>query len=178
MDWYIITFIASVGAIFVLAIMSWVFGDFDIDLDGDADIDGDGSSILSFKGIIHFVLGFSGVLCVFAYVCDTHTFTWWQYSVATVGGIAMMYTLYRLYRFVMRAEHNSNDNNIQDGCDVVVLNHVTDDVYVVMVYTPSGTRKIVARYLESGEPVIGVREYRIRNEVEENGHNYRGFYKK
>lgn len=39
-------------------IISWVAGELDVDFDGDADFDiGD---VVSFKGLIHFLMGFGG----------------------------------------------------------------------------------------------------------------------
>lgn len=184
MSWYIILTLVTVCAIFILALLSWIFGDFDIDLDGDADIDGDGSSILSFKGIVHFLFGFGGTLSMIAVLSSSdaiyksYHFSWWQYLVATLFGILTMYLLYKLYKFVMKAEHGSNDNCISDGYDVVVLNHIAADVYDVMVYTPSGTKKVPAR-AKTDKPEIGVRNYYIRNEIfEETGQRYYAFYKK
>lgn len=45
--------------IFILQfIISWVAGELDVDFDGDADFDiGD---VVSFKGLIHFLMGFGG----------------------------------------------------------------------------------------------------------------------
>ena len=43
--------------IFILQfIISWVAGEFDVDFDGDADV----SDVVSFKGFIHFFMGFGG----------------------------------------------------------------------------------------------------------------------
>lgn len=47
--------------IFILQfIISWVAGEFDVDVDFDGDADFDVSDVVSFKGFIHFLMGFGG----------------------------------------------------------------------------------------------------------------------
>ena len=63
MEWYYILGIISYGIFIVQFILSNLgFGDTDIDIDLDGDIDFDVSDLLSFKGLIHFLMGFSGWL--------------------------------------------------------------------------------------------------------------------
>ena len=61
MSWYLILFVATF-AIFIVKLLISVFaGDFDLDVDLDGDSDCDTSSAFSFKGALHFLMGFSAL---------------------------------------------------------------------------------------------------------------------
>ena len=63
MEWYYVLGIISYGIFIVQFILSNLgFGDTDIDIDLDGDVDFDVSDLVSFKGLIHFLMGFSGWL--------------------------------------------------------------------------------------------------------------------
>ena len=63
MEWYYVLGIISYGIFIVQFILSNLgFGDTDIDIDLDGNVDFDVSDLLSFKGLIHFLMGFSGWL--------------------------------------------------------------------------------------------------------------------
>ena len=93
MAWYYILFFLVLGFFIVKTIISWVFGDIDFDFDADGDIDFDLSSVLSFKGILHFLLGFSTYLSAIArfdssYSTDTiYQFSIMNYIIAIIIGI-------------------------------------------------------------------------------------------
>lgn len=164
MTWYFTLFIGSVIIMLFQTMGSWLGADIDIDIDLDGDLDADGGSILSFKGIVHFVLGFSTVLCAFAANnIDKLHFTWWQYIIAVIAGIVCVIELYRLYKLIARAEHASYDNTVINGSECAILNKLndTDDLYEVLVYTPSGTRKLRAIYDYAERPKFGVIDYII-----------------
>lgn len=52
----------SYGIFIVQFILSWFGGDTDLDVDLDGELDMDVSDIVSFKGLVHFVMGASGWL--------------------------------------------------------------------------------------------------------------------
>lgn len=54
----------SYGIFLVQFILSWFGGDTDLDVDLDGELDMNVSDIVSFKGLIHFIMGASGWLCV------------------------------------------------------------------------------------------------------------------
>ena len=115
MTWFNILFISVFGIFMLKNIISWVAGDMDLDLDLDGDVDIDVSGMLSFKGLLHFLLGFSTVLTTVGYE-QTHSFvTPCSFSVATyilavIVGIIVMVGLFYLYKFVMKLNHYSIDN--------------------------------------------------------------------
>ena len=92
---------AIVYGIFIIRfILSWVGGDFDLDMDADGDIDlGD---VVSFKGATHFLMGFFGWLSVKCWT--THNVEWWDYLIAFGLGVLFVILLYFVYKFMMSLE--------------------------------------------------------------------------
>ena len=66
----------------------------DVDLDGELDMDV--SDIVSFKGLVHFVMGASGWLCIKHSV--SHSIEWYDYLIALICGILFVVILYYLYK--------------------------------------------------------------------------------
>ena len=87
----------TVYSIFIIRfILSWIGADFDI----DADIDiGD---VVSFKGLTHFLMGFSGWLSVKSYI--THNVMWYDYLIALILGVIFVILLYFVYKFLISLE--------------------------------------------------------------------------
>ena len=86
-----------VYSIFIIRfILSWIGADFDV----DADIDiGD---VVSFKGLTHFLMGFSGWLSVKSYI--THNVMWYDYLIALILGVIFVILLYFVYKFLISLE--------------------------------------------------------------------------
>ena len=87
----------TVYSIFIIRfILSWIGADFDV----DADIDiGD---VVSFKGLTHFLMGFSGWLSVKSYI--THNVMWYDYLIALILGVIFVILLYFVYKFLISLE--------------------------------------------------------------------------
>ena len=62
MAWYTILFITVISLFVVKLAISLFAGDIDLDVDFDGDSDFDTSSAFSFKGALHFLVGFSSYL--------------------------------------------------------------------------------------------------------------------
>ena len=62
MEWYTILFIVVMSLFVIKLIISIFGGDFDMDVDFDGNTDFDSSSAFSFKGLLHFLVGFSSYL--------------------------------------------------------------------------------------------------------------------
>ena len=58
MNWYEIVFIVCLALTFGQTVLMLLGLDFDLDLD-------DGSDLISFKGLLHFLVGAMGALCIF-----------------------------------------------------------------------------------------------------------------
>lgn len=65
------------------------------DLDGELDMDV--SDIVSFKGLVHFVMGASGWL--------KHSIEWYDYLIALICGILFVVILYYLYKLCLKLQH-------------------------------------------------------------------------
>ena len=87
----------TVYSIFIIRfILSWVGADFDIDADVDI------SDIVSFKGLTHFLMGFSGWLSVKSYT--THNIMWYDYLIALILGVIFVVLLYFVYKLLISLE--------------------------------------------------------------------------
>ena len=87
----------TVYSIFIIRfILSWVGADFDIDADVDI------SDVVSFKGLTHFLMGFSGWLSVKSYI--THNVMWYDYLIALILGVIFVILLYFVYKFLISLE--------------------------------------------------------------------------
>ncbi|MDR0866346.1 MAG: hypothetical protein LBO74_15660 [Candidatus Symbiothrix sp.] len=96
MTWYEIVLIVSAALFLFSTIGSLFFGE--IDIDADLDIDADSGfllgDIISFKGLLHFAIGFSLVLTLMQEVTVT------SISFGVISGIVFVFVLYYLYKLV------------------------------------------------------------------------------
>ena len=87
----------TVYSIFIIRfILSWVGADFDVETDLDV------SDVVSFKGLTHFLMGFSGWLSVKSYI--THNVMWYDYLIALILGIIFVILLYFIYKLLISLE--------------------------------------------------------------------------
>ena len=171
MAWYYILFF-SVFAFFLLkTIISWMFGDTDIDFDADGDIDFDVSSMLSFKGILHFLLGFSTYLAATARFDRTYDaigdyqFTFIHYVIGSVIGILFMIGLWYLYKLMMKLNHSNQNNPDFLGCTCSVLTNLGGGRYVVSIRTPLGTFKKTLYHINKVDDITIGSELRIARDI-------------
>ena len=84
-------------SIFIIRfILSWVGADFDVETDLDV------SDVVSFKGLTHFLMGFSGWLSVKSYT--THNVMWYDYLIALILGVIFVILLYFVYKLLISLE--------------------------------------------------------------------------
>lgn len=120
MAWYYILGIVSYSIFIIQFLLSNIgIGDteFDVDIDGESDFDF--SDLISFKGFVHFVMGFSGFLMLIEKV-NVLTI-----SIACVVGVALMFVLYLVYKLCMKF---NSEPTVKAGSDLIGE--------VVMVYLP------------------------------------------
>ena len=142
-------------------ILSWIGGDFDIDADLDL------SDVVSFKGLTHFLMGFSGWLSVKSFT--THNIMWYDYLIAFILGVIFVIILYYVYKFLMKLE---NKPQVLSGKDLIgstakvylVLSTIDTDTlfkYIITVDNGIGTVEIPAKSRESyktGDSVV-IKDY-------------------
>lgn len=101
-EYYYLVAAIAYGLFIVQFALSWIVGDTDLDVDFDGDADMDTSDIFSFKGLIHFLMGASGWLCLRdKFSGDV---MWWDYLIAVACGIIFVIVLYYLYKLLMKLE--------------------------------------------------------------------------
>ena len=155
---------AVIYGIFIIRfILSWVGGDFDMDVDTDLDL----GDVVSFKGITHFLMGFFGWLSVKSFT--THNVMWYDYLIAFVLGVIFVIILYYVYKFLMKLE---NKPQVLSGKDFIgstakvylVLSTIDADTlfkYVITVNNGTGTIEILVKSRESyktGDSVV-IKDY-------------------
>jgi hypothetical protein len=101
LEWYYILGIISYGIFLLQFIVSCITGEIDVDLDMDFDGDYDFSinDLVSFKGLIHFLMGFSGFIMLCGKVNIPITI------VAIVIGVVFVILLAIVYKMAMKLNH-------------------------------------------------------------------------
>ena len=90
------------------------FGDFDLDADTDTDVDSGGgsagfdlSSLVSPKGILHFLLGSSWCLVLFEYERGGHLI-WYDWTIAILVGFLLALIIALVYWGMMKLAKENN----------------------------------------------------------------------
>jgi uncharacterized membrane protein len=92
MTWYEIVLIVSSGLFLLATISSLFFGEIDVELDVDSGFLF--SDLVSFKGLLHFAIGFSLTLTLMQEV------TLASVAIGVIAGTVFVAILYYLYKFV------------------------------------------------------------------------------
>ena len=149
------------GIFIIQFILSWVGADFDVDTDLDL------SDVVSFKGLTHFLMGFSGWLSVKSFT--THNVMWYDYLIAFILGVIFVIILYYVYKFLMKLENKpqilSNEDLIGSIAKVYLVQSTIDAdtlfKYIITVDNGIGTIEIPAKSRESykiGDSVV-IKDY-------------------
>ena len=135
----------TVYSIFIIRfILSWVGADFDV----DADIDiGD---VVSFKGLTHFLMGFSGWLSVKSYI--THNVMWYDYLIALILGVIFVILLYFVYKLLISLETKPQ---ILSGKQLIGK---TGKIYVILEPEDS-----IKKYIITVGNGLGTQEYQAKS---------------
>ena len=134
----------TVYSIFIIRfILSWIGADFDIDADVDI------SDVVSFKGLTHFLMGFSGWLSVKSYI--THNVMWYDYLIALILGIIFVILLYFVYKLLISLETKpqilSGKQLIGKTGKIYVILEPEDSIkkYIITVGNGLGTQEYPAK---------------------------------
>ena len=146
------------GLFLVQFILSIIGADWDFDVDGDLDL-GMGD-IVSFKGLVHFLMG-----TVWLAVKE-HAgipIMWYDYIIAFILGIFLMITLYFVYKFMMSLKHESSSipNELLIGQSGRV-DLIMADYCVVTVDLPSGSIEVKTKYQSPPEvgSLVTIKEFK------------------
>lgn len=90
--------LVSSGVFLVQFVISTFFGSVDVDVDGSGDADTDMGSVFSFKGLVHFLIGFGWTKVLF--VGDA----WQTYAGAVLAGLVFVFVLFYLYLLAFRLQ--------------------------------------------------------------------------
>jgi uncharacterized membrane protein len=96
MAWYTIILIVAAGVFLLTTLGAVIFGNLDAAFDTDMELGGgfELTDVISFKGLLHFVIGFTLTLTVMG------EFTLTSSAAGVVAGILFMVVLFYLYRLV------------------------------------------------------------------------------
>lgn len=146
-------------SIFIIQFIMSLFG-YDADIDIDVDLDGNTdfsvSDLVSFKGLIHFIMGSSTYLYTHIYLGNPiNIYTW---IITVVVGIVFVIGLYYIYKLCMKLQHvPSRETDISDRY-VTIIRHVSELSYV-------GSATINGAYeefdVESSIPLEEGKQYKI-----------------
>lgn len=134
----------TVYSIFIIRfILSWIGADFDVDADVDV------SDVVSFKGLTHFLMGFSGWLSVKSYI--THNVMWYDYIIALILGVIFVILLYFVYKLLISLETKpqilSGKQLIGKTGKIYVILEPEDSIkkYIITVGNGLGTQEYPAK---------------------------------
>ena len=134
----------TVYSIFIIRfILSWIGADFDIDADVDI------GDVVSFKGLTHFLMGFSGWLSVKSYI--THNVMWYDYIIALILGVIFVILLYFVYKLLISLETKpqilSGKQLIGKTGKIYVILEPEDSIkkYIITVGNGLGTQEYPAK---------------------------------
>ena len=134
----------TVYSIFIIRfILSWVGADFDIDANVDI------GDVVSFKGLTHFLMGFSGWLSVKSYI--THNVMWYDYLIALILGVIFVILLYFVYKLLISLETKpqilSGKQLIGKTGKIYIILEPEDSIkkYIITVGNGLGTQEYPAK---------------------------------
>lgn len=139
------TIAAVVYGIFIIRfILSCIGGD--IELDGDLDL----GDVVSFKGLIHFLMGLFGWLSVKGFL--THSIQWYDYLIGFVVGLIFVIVLFYVYKFMMKLESKPTillGNDLIGHSGTIYFKNYTDKNtglhhYIITINNGGGTVELSA----------------------------------
>lgn len=130
--------LVATGIFLVQFVLSIFFGDVDVDVDGDADVDTDMSSMVSFKGLVHFGIGFGWTMVLAGQPTMSAVVT------AVIIGIVFVVVLWRLYilAFRLQSEHKAEKPQAIVGREGRIYNNRGDGKYTLMASVNGALREL------------------------------------
>ena len=145
---FLIIAVVTTGIFVIQFILSIFFGDIDADTDVDADI----SSVVSFKGLTHFGIGFGWYMYLIGNT-DIQS-----YAVAILIGLFFVFAVWFLYKkaYQLQKENKPEKTEALVGRECTIYAH--DGVrYIVQVAQNGALREVEVRSLEGKKYQTGDR---------------------
>lgn len=149
MEWYYLLGAIAYGIFIVQFILSWVGGDFGVDVDLDGDSDVSINDVVSFKGLIHFLMGSSSWLILKSRI---ESIEWYDYLISLVLGILFVMILYYIYKIFMKLEDKpkvlSGSSLVGRSAEVYLPMGIGGDgfyKYLITVDNNTGTVEVTAK---------------------------------
>lgn len=146
-------------SIFIIQFILSLFGydsDIDLDVDFDGDVDFALSDLVSFKGLLHFIMGSTTYL--YTHLSLGNPITIYTWITTAVVGILFVIGLYYIYKLSMRLQHVPSRESDISGRYVTIIRHVRDSYYI-------GSATINGAYeefdVESEKPLEEGKQYEI-----------------
>lgn len=141
MEWYYILGIISYSIFIVQFCLSFVGGETELDVDFDGDMDFSFSDLISFKGLIHFLMGFSGWLMV------TREINFFTILIACVIGFFFVLVLYFIYKLAMEFQCTPTKKSGVELIGNIVhiyltLESISDEHCICTIYNGGVTEEI------------------------------------
>lgn len=153
MAWYTILFITVISLFIIKLAISLFAGDIDMDVDFDGDSDFDSSSAFSFKGVLHFLVGFSSYLFARAHTDTVNVvngnvqFSFGDFVWAFIVGIIIMVALFYAYKLAMKANNETtNPEDLINNAKGTIYINLGNGSYSVQAHTSAGTTNVTAYY--------------------------------
>lgn len=120
---------------FIMAMCGGTDLDMDIDFDGDGIGDLSWGDIFSFKGLIHFLMGFAGWLSLSSL---NGGIAWYDYLIAIALGLVFVIVLFYVGMLLLKLKHEPTGETAKDfiGHTGVVTIVCDDDQYAYYVSMP------------------------------------------
>ena len=151
MAWYTILFITVLSLFIIKLAISLFAGDIDMDVDFDGDSDFDLSSAFSFKGLLHFLVGFSSYLFARAHTETVNIvdgkvqFSFGDFTWAIICGILVMLVLFYAYKLALKANNSTkNPEDLIDNSTGTIYINLGKGEYSVEAHTLAGTTNVTA----------------------------------
>lgn len=95
---FLLIALVSSGIFLLQFFISLFLGDVDVDVDGDATADSDLGSVFSFKGLVHFLIGFGWTKVFFVGE------SWKTYLGAVLVGLVFVFVMFYVYVLAFRLQ--------------------------------------------------------------------------
>ena len=159
-EYYYLVAAIAYGIFIVQFILSWFGGDTDLDVNLDGDVDMDVSDVVSFKGLIHFLMGSFGWLSAREYLSGE--LFWWDYLIALACGVIFVIVLYYLYKLTMRLEHKPAEPKrgkdlIGAGGTIYLHSGTSGNTYVYIITVHDGTGFVELQAMSANYYILGER---------------------